>query len=820
MASSVLRILPFNYVHVLDNNKGCTRVIVGPRVYTLQEHEKTVSNVEPMLMIPPRNFCIIRNPVIRDESGCPLVDAHGNFRLRHGDDEYRFDDYNGGQPFPLYPGEKEQARVSPLQIVAPDQALQLRCIRDFKDGEVARKAGDEWLLRGPCTYRPRIEELVVESVQATVIKPGEALQIKAKKQCVDCYGNSRKSGEQWLIREVGSYLRGVDEEIVNTVAAIILTDTRALHLRATRTFTDAYGKQRKAGEEWLVTQEMADAHIPDVYEFIVNNNVRVTTLTRRQFCVVVDPVGKDGKQYFGRREVRKGEASFFLQPGERLEAGIQNVFVLGEEEALLLRAREEYKDEKEVHSPGDRWMIYGPCEYVPPTEIEIVERRSRIPLDENEGIYVRDIKKGTVAAIVGKSYMLAPNEELWEKDLPDVVEGLLGSAGRDKSRVVTYHVPHNSCVQIYDYKEKKSRISFGPALVMLGPDEHFTVLSLSGGKPKEPHRIKALELKLGPDFTTDIVIVETMDHANLSLRLSYNWHFQSILDDASAKKLFQVPDFIGDSCKAIASRVRGAVASVPFDVFHKKSARIIREAVFGVDEKGSIRDNYVFDANGLIITNIDIQAVEPVDQRTRDSLQKSVQLAIEITTKSQEARARHEAERLEQEAKGKLERQRIVDDVKIEEKKKELIALQIESAHIEAAGQSTAEAKAKAAVASIEGTAAVRQAELLAEASQIEAETDLWIMRQRQEINLEHRKQLTELEIVKSQELAAIEAEKFKQIVDAIGADTIHAIAQAGPEMQAKLLQGLGLKSFLITDGNSPINLFNTAQGLVGGGSQ
>ena len=44
--------------------------------------------------------------------------------------------------------------------------------------------------------------------------------------------------------------------------------------------------------------------------------------------------------------------------------------------------------------------------------------------------------------------------------------------------------------------------------------------------------------------------------------------------------------------------------------------------------------------------------MEPVDQRTRDSLQKSVQLAIEITTNSQEAAARHEAERLEQEAKG------------------------------------------------------------------------------------------------------------------------------------------------------------------------
>ena len=33
---------------------------------------------------------------------------------------------------------------------------------------------------------------------------------------------------------------------------------------------------------------------------------------------------------------------------------------------------------------------------------------------------------------------------------------------------------------------------------------------------------------------------------------------------------------------------------------------------------------------------------------------------------------------------------------------------------------------------------------------------------------------------------------------------------------QVKMLQGLGLKSTLITDGSSPINLFNTAHGLLG----
>lgn len=62
--------------------------------------------------------------------------------------------------------------------------------------------------------------------------------------------------------------------------------------------------------------------------------------------------------------------------------------------------------------------------------------------------------------------------------------------------------------------------------------------------------------------------------------------------------------------------------------------------MFGLDDRGKVKDRFSFPANNLIITSIDIQSVEPVDQRTRDALQKSVQLAIEITTNSQEATAR------------------------------------------------------------------------------------------------------------------------------------------------------------------------------------
>ena len=73
-----------------------------------------------------------------------------------------------------------------------------------------------------------------------------------------------------------------------------------------------------------------------------------------------------------------------------------------------------------------------------------------------------------------------------------------------------------------------------------------------------------------------------------------------------------------------------------FDDFHKHSAKIIKSAVFGVDESGRApREELRFLANNLVVTSIDVRSVEPVDQRTRDSLQKSVTLAIEITTQSQ-----------------------------------------------------------------------------------------------------------------------------------------------------------------------------------------
>mmetsp|Transcript_51631 Transcript_51631/g.129541 ORF Transcript_51631/g.129541 Transcript_51631/m.129541 type:complete len:817 (+) Transcript_51631:186-2636(+) len=815
MAQGVYRLKPFEFIHVLDHNTGVTRLEVGPQTFTRQEHEKVVLGVENFVFVPPRHYCLVKNPVEKDEQGVggTLRDEFGNYKIRHGDEEIRFE----GEPFPLFPGEALDGKITPLVVVPPASALKLRALRDF-DGVCA---GEEWLFRGPATYIPRVEVYVVQMVSSIVIQPNNAIKLRARKQFVDAKGTTRLAGEQWLVRESGSYLPGVDEEFLESVPAHILTRAKALHLRATRTFVDVFGTARKAGEEWLVTHMDTEAHIPDIFEEVVGE-VKLTTLTNEQYCVVVDYVDSSKKQQWGGRQLRRGPCSFFLLPFERLEKGIQSVFVLDSEEALLLTAREAFTEDSTLRQPGDRWMVYGPREYVPPVEVDVLEKRKAIPLGETEGVYVRDVRSGKVRSVIGKSYMLLPTEELWAKEMPAVVEDLLlkySGQVRDKNRVVTFRALHNTAVQIYDYKDKNSRVVFGPKLVMLGPDEHFTVLSLSGSVPKKPHLIKDLALQLGPDFMTDIVVVETADHARLSLKLSYNWKFHlGAGTDEDAANLFQVPDFVGDACKAIASRVRGAVACESFDNFHKRSARIIRQAVFGVDGNGRIRDAFVFTSNQLHITNIDIQSVEPVDQRTRDALQKSVQLAIEITTKSQEATARHEAMRIEQEARGRLERQKIVDEAQAEKARTNLLQLQAKSTAVETTGQSAAEAKARAEASNIEGEAAVTQAELRAQAAKITALQDLNQMKAEQTAEVEYRKQMDALDLELQRELAKIESAKFQSAVDVIGADTIAAIANAGPETQAKLLQGLGLQSFLITDGKSPVNLFNTAKGLIAGG--
>ena len=63
-----------------------------------------------------------------------------------------------------------------------------------------------------------------ESVKATIIRPNQAIKLRARKECVDREGHARVTGEEWIVKKTGAYLPGAYEEVVDTVNAFVLTE--------------------------------------------------------------------------------------------------------------------------------------------------------------------------------------------------------------------------------------------------------------------------------------------------------------------------------------------------------------------------------------------------------------------------------------------------------------------------------------------------------------------------------------------------------------------------------------------------------------------
>ena len=67
-----------------------------------------------------------------------------------------------------------------------------------------------------------------------------------------------------------------------------------------------------------------------------------------------------------------------------------------------------------------------------------------------------------------------------------------------------------------------------------------------------------------------------------------------------------------------------------FDNFHKNSSEIIKSAIHKKDEKTGAYLPFPIKANNLFITQVDIQSIDPAEEDTKKSLQKSVFLAFDI----------------------------------------------------------------------------------------------------------------------------------------------------------------------------------------------
>eukprot|EP01094_Clydonella_sp_ATCC50884_P000826 TRINITY_DN1061_c0_g1_i1.p1 TRINITY_DN1061_c0_g1~~TRINITY_DN1061_c0_g1_i1.p1 ORF type:complete len:470 (-),score=135.03 TRINITY_DN1061_c0_g1_i1:1111-2409(-) len=389
----VIKIPPLCYLHVQDRNDNVTRMEVGPRTFTCMDHETVILGPEPMKVIPPRHYCVIADPVMRDGNGVIQFDKHGQVKLRHGDREVRLEQ----EPFPLYPGEALVGKMEPLLVVPENKALRLRAIRDLKDKGL--QAGAEWLFEGPGTYIPRVDVDVVESLAAHVLRPGQALRLRARRTCTDKkFERERKMGEEWLVTDEGAYLPSVDEEAMEVIDAVHLSQDTALHMRALADFHDPlFGVDRRSGDHWLVTYDRCHSYIRSPFEELVGTK-QLITLDNRHFAAIRNPIDEDGSFLLGEEKLVRGPARFFLQPPHEQLLRTEEVQVLAKNEALILMAKERFEDpvgsyaankKACIRYPGETWYVYGPGEFWPPLEVSVRKRvRAAFGFEEPVNFYV------------------------------------------------------------------------------------------------------------------------------------------------------------------------------------------------------------------------------------------------------------------------------------------------------------------------------------------------------------------------------------------------------------------------------------------------
>ena len=130
--------------------------------------------------------------------------------------------------------------------------------------------------------------------------------------------------------------------------------------------------------------------------------------------------------------------------------------------------------------------------------------------------------------------------------------------------------------------------------------------------------------------------------------------------------------------------------------------------------------------------------------------------------------------------------------------------------------QANAEAQALADSNILKAKATVELSKQKAETDNLIAERENKRDEEAYTQKIEHQSAMEQLKIQKSKTEAQIESDKLKRIIGTLGQDTLVAMANAGIENQVRMLEGLGLKGYLLTDGSTPINLFSAAGGILG----
>jgi major vault protein len=386
------------YAYIEDANRGVVLMEVGPRVLTLEAHLTLVAK-ERMVEVGAGNWCVVRNPVVR-EGGQVALDEFGQARVAVGDREVRV----GPKVFPLYPGEELEGDIVPEYVLGVSEALRLRALTAYQDASTPseprrREAGDEWLVRGPGRYVPPESVTVVSLERARVLKETEYCVIlnPVDRATGRVQEGRRKvvSGPDVFFLEPGEALEG------DVRRKHVLSELQGLKLQALDDLTEQEGgepRARKAGDTWIVRGPRT--YVPSE-KVLIHREIAALSLGQGEGLYV--------------RDLRSGKVTLVQGPCQFMPEAHQELHekrLSPDAEALLgltpPLALAEAKDAKEARAPR------------PVTLLEKGDRTRAIVLriEDNTAVLINDFETNHARVEFGPAkVMLRPYEDVTVLDL-------------------------------------------------------------------------------------------------------------------------------------------------------------------------------------------------------------------------------------------------------------------------------------------------------------------------------------------------------------------------------------------------------------------
>ena len=312
-------------------------------------------------------------------------------------------------------------------------------------------------------------------------------------------------------------------------------------------------------------------------------------------------------------------------------------------------------------------------------------------------------------------------------------------------------------------------VVIGPTTRLLDYDETLEAVELSGGTPKSSKpSVTTAFLQIENNRVSDIIFAQSADGINVNIHLSYCVSFLKEYKNS----WFTVNNYVKYLCDNMRSLIKREVKKYNIKDFYANFTNIIRNIVLDLNEKTTTEDKpfgRFFKTNGMLVNDVDIVDIKIdrtiaslLEAHQKELIEKNIEL-FDAATRMEVIKALADVKNKEAELKNKtalytleLEQQRAEKEIQ----NKELIkAKQREAA--------AAEAQAKNDLQKV--LTAIQEAELAR-------------MKQKQEAEIAHEKNLAEIEKAKQEAYAAT----VQKVMTSIQPDLVAAISASS---KAELLK-------------------------------